>query len=250
MELAGVVLAAGAGRRLRPITDYMPKAMCPVANTPLVDLALKRVGAHVSDVAVNAHYHSGQLVQHLQGRAAHISVEHPAPLGTAGAIGNLGDWLRGRPVLICNADTWLDDDLTNLLSGWSGTVPRLLVSADLEDRADFSNWRFVGASLLPGPIASGLPPVPSGLYEAVWREAWQRKEIELIDTTRTAVDCGTPARYLRANMLSSGGQSVIAPDAEVGGTVIRSLVMPGGYVAPGEYLVDVIRTREGATIQL
>ncbi|MGN6693052.1 MAG: sugar phosphate nucleotidyltransferase, partial [Aquihabitans sp.] len=42
-DLAGVVLAAGAGTRLRPLTIERPKALCPVADVPLVDLALDRL---------------------------------------------------------------------------------------------------------------------------------------------------------------------------------------------------------------
>ena len=43
MRIAGFVLAAGAGTRLRPLTTVCPKALCPVGGTPLVDLAIERV---------------------------------------------------------------------------------------------------------------------------------------------------------------------------------------------------------------
>jgi NDP-sugar pyrophosphorylase family protein len=46
-DLAGVVLAAGLGTRFRPLTGLLPKALCPVANVPLVDLALERPRAVV-----------------------------------------------------------------------------------------------------------------------------------------------------------------------------------------------------------
>ena len=42
-DVAAVILAAGEGRRLRPLTDRLPKALCPVGNTALLDLALERV---------------------------------------------------------------------------------------------------------------------------------------------------------------------------------------------------------------
>ncbi|HLF41375.1 MAG TPA: sugar phosphate nucleotidyltransferase, partial [Acidimicrobiia bacterium] len=50
---AGVVLAAGLGTRLRPLTDLRPKALCPVGNVALVDLALARLDGLCPDVAVN-----------------------------------------------------------------------------------------------------------------------------------------------------------------------------------------------------
>ena len=62
---AGVVLAAGAGTRLRPLTDLRPKALCPVGGRPLVDLALDRLAAEVGGLgpqwlAVNAHHHAAR----------------------------------------------------------------------------------------------------------------------------------------------------------------------------------------------
>ena len=127
-DLAGVVLAAGLGTRLRPLTDLRPKALCPVNGVPLVDLALRRVSAQVlgepapsgaaltANVAVNAHHHADQVVQHLAGRA-HVSVEQPIALGTAGALGRLRPWIDGRPALVVNADTWADASDRSPISG-------------------------------------------------------------------------------------------------------------------------------------
>src|SRR5256885_11177075 len=97
-ELAAVVLAAGAGARLRPLTDLVPKALCPVNNVPLIDMALERVRSVSEHVAVNVHYRRQQLERHLAGRGVHLSAEEPEALGTAGAIGNLRDWIDGRPL--------------------------------------------------------------------------------------------------------------------------------------------------------
>src|SRR5688500_13503964 len=101
-SVAGVVLAAGAGTRLRPLTLFRPKALCPVNNVPLVDLAVGRVQAATPSVAVNVHHGRGQLERHLAGRV-HLSVEEEEPLGTAGALGRLREWIDGRPVLVHNA---------------------------------------------------------------------------------------------------------------------------------------------------
>ena len=69
-DLVAVVLAAGAGTRLRPLTDERPKAMCPVGNVALVDHALARVSAVTTVVAVNAHRSQPGLVTHVEGRAS------------------------------------------------------------------------------------------------------------------------------------------------------------------------------------
>ncbi len=125
--LAGVVLAAGAGTRLRPLTDLRPKALCPVGTVPLLDHALSRLAPHVSSVAVNAHHHSGQVLAAV-GSRAHVSVEEGEALGTAGALGALRPWLDGRPVLVTNADAYLPAGLGSFAAGWDGDSSRLLAS--------------------------------------------------------------------------------------------------------------------------
>ena len=74
--VVGIVLAAGAGTRLRPLTLERPKALCPVGDVPLVDLAVDRVAPFVGAVAVNVHHGRDQLEPHLFARGdVHVSVE-------------------------------------------------------------------------------------------------------------------------------------------------------------------------------
>src|SRR2546425_8932391 len=86
-ELAAVVLAAGAGTRLRPLTWLRPKALCPVENVPLVDLAVGSARTVTGAVAVNVHHGRAALESHLAGRV-HLSIEEPEALGTAGGGGH------------------------------------------------------------------------------------------------------------------------------------------------------------------
>ncbi|MDQ6875240.1 MAG: sugar phosphate nucleotidyltransferase [Actinomycetota bacterium] len=247
MTPAGIVLAAGAGTRLRPLTTLRPKALCPVGNVPLVDLALGRVAAAgVTDVAVNAHHLADQLEAHLTGRV-HLSVERPAALGTAGAVGALREWLDGRPALVCNSDAYLDGGLTGLMHGWDGERPRVLVVRD-PGAADFGPWRFAGASLLPWTFAERLAPSPAGLYEAVWRDAEAHGQLELIEYPAVFIDCGTPPDYLAANLHAAGGASVIAPDAVVEGELDRCVIWPRAVVRRGERLVQCVRADGGLTV--
>ena len=245
---AGVVLAAGAGTRLRPLTYIRPKALCPVANVALVDLALDAVGACVPSVAVNVHHGRALMETHLAGRGLHLSIEEPAPLGTAGALGRLRDWIDGRPVLLANADAWRDGDLTGLVAGWDGERVRLLVTEDAE-RGDFGPWRYAGAALLPWAEVRDLEPEPTGLYEVSWARLEQEGRLDLAPFAGRFIDCGTPADYLAANMAASGGASVIAPGAVVEGDLLRSVVWPGGVVAEGEHLVDAVRVWDWLTVQ-
>lgn len=249
--LAAVVLAAGLGTRLRPLTDLRPKALCPVANVALVDLALDHVRAATGDVAVNVHAHRDQMLAHLAGAGVHISVEEPEPLGTAGALGRLRDWIAGRPVLVHNADAWHRGDLASgLVDGWDGQRMRLLVVPAPVGAGDFGDRIYAGACLLPWDAVRRLGDEPSGLYEVLWRRAQSEGRLELADHRGPWFDTGTPATYLAANLAASGGESVIAPDARVGpgAVVVRSVVWPAAVVAPGERLVEQIRAPGGVTV--
>src|SRR3954449_11268801 len=130
-SLAGIVLAAGAGTRLRPLTRLRPKALCPVANVPLVDLALARLEGATDDIAVNVHHGREALDAHLTGRV-HLSHEERQPLGTGGALGFLRPWIAGRPVLVLNADAGCPGSLAAFTHDWDGERIRLLLAGDDE----------------------------------------------------------------------------------------------------------------------
>lgn len=243
----GVVLAAGLGTRLRPLTDVRPKALCPVANVPLVDWALARVRTVAEDVAVNVHAGRAQMEEHLAGAGVHVSVEADAPLGTAGALGRLRDWIAGRPVLVGNADAWHRLDVRALLDGWDGERPRLLVVHD-PSRGDFGPWRYVGSTLLSWRTVARLEATPSGLHDLVWMPALAEGALELVEAAGEFFDCGTPADYLAANLCASGGDSVVGEGAVVVGELVRSVVWPGGVVRRGERLVESIRVGADLTV--
>ncbi len=244
-SLAALVLAAGAGRRLRPLTDIRPKALCPVGNVPLVDLAIERVIPVVGTggVAVNVHHGRDQLEAHLAGRA-HLSVEEPVALGTAGAVANLRGWLDGRPVLVVNADAWHRADVGAMVEGWDGQRVRVLVAGRPGEQLGPAS-RVLG-SVLPWSVVRSLPVEPSGLYEVCWRHHQAEGSLEVVAHDVPFVDCGTPADYLDANLAVSGGDPVVGPGAVVAGRLVRSVVWPGGVVGAGEVLVDSIRV--GATL--
>jgi MurNAc alpha-1-phosphate uridylyltransferase len=243
LDLAGVVLAAGRGERLRPLTDLLPKPLCPIANRALVDLALDRVtpyaGVGPERLAVNTHYRADLVSDHLRGRV-HLSDEQPEALGTAGALGRLRSWVDGRPVLLTNSDSYLPEGLSSLLEGWDGERVRLLCR-ETGGPSDFGTLRYVGACLLPWRTVAPLAATPSGLYEVLWCRELDAGALDLVTTGQGAIDCGRPADYLAANLDANGGVSVVGADAVVEGTIDRCVVWPGAFVGPDEHLVDTIR---------
>lgn len=253
-NLAGVVLAAGRGQRMRPLTDLRPKVLLPVGGVPLLDHALHRIAAQVPAgpgwTAVNGHYLADQVRDFVGGRA-HLCLEEPVALGTAGALGRLRDWLDGRDVLLTNGDAYLPGGLAELVDGWDGRRCRLLVRPVRQgQRADFEHAgqsvRYVGACLLPWTAVRDLEPVPSGLYEVLWRGEQARGALDLVCTGDIAIDCGAPTDYLAANLHASGGRSVVGDSADVGdavsaGRLVRCVVWDGAWVGPEERLHDAIR---------
>ena len=246
-ELVGVVLAAGEGRRLRPLTALRPKPLCPVANRPLLDWALERVRPYVSRLAVNASHLADQVDAHLRGTGVHVSHEAEL-LGSAGALGRLAPWIGDADVLLHNSDAWLTDDLSQLLDGWSGRNPRLLVEEASDGHGDFGRWNFVGVSLLPNRFVKDLPDRFGGLYTLVWKPCFDRDELEFVTVRGEFVDCGTPADYLHANLLANDGRSVVGEGAVVDGVLIDSVVWPHCTVAAGEVLRDAVRAYGGLTL--
>lgn len=207
--LKGVVLAAGAGTRLRPMTLVRPKALTPVGGRPLLDWAVQRARPYVGALAVNVHHHPQQVLAAVRrlDPDMHVSVEQPVALGTAGALGALRDWIDGAPVLVTNADAWYPTAgrpvLDDFVAGWDGQRPRLLcVRAERGGPGDFGDLRYVGTALLPWSSVRGLPPRPAGLYEASWAALHAGGGLDLVAADLEAVDCGTPADLDRARRLA------------------------------------------------
>jgi MurNAc alpha-1-phosphate uridylyltransferase len=275
-DVCAVVLAAGVGLRLRPLTERRPKALCPVGNVPLLDLALARLAAlGLAGIAVNSSYLADQIVAHV-GARAHVSVEPGRPLGTAGALGKLRDWIAGRAVLVANSDAYLSPgDLRPLLHGWDRETVRMLgVPTTPDDPNRFgelasrtgkrsSYLKFAGASLLPWRWVEDLLPEPAELVRTVWRPAEAAGVLELVRHHGTYLDTGTPTDYLAANLDAAGDGTLVGPGATVtgrceravigagavvAGDLTRSVVWPGGRVADGEHLVDAIRVGTDLTV--
>ena len=249
MTLVGVVFAAGSGTRLRPLTHLRPKALCPVGDVPMLDLALARVQPRVERTAVNAWHLHERIAEHLEGTGVHLSVEQPEALDTAGALGQLRGWIDGAGVLVCNSDVYHPDDLTALVDGWDGERVRLLTVRD-PDRADFDDLRYTGAAVLPWEVVRELPAERLGLYPAVLGPHHEQGRLDLAVSDEAYHDCGTHREYLDANLAASGGETVVGEGAAVDGEAIRSVLWPGVHVRPDERLVEAIRASDDVTVQV
>jgi MurNAc alpha-1-phosphate uridylyltransferase len=114
-----MVLAAGFGERMRPLTDRMPKPLVPVAGRPLIDHVLDRLAAAgVERAVVNVHYLADQIERHLEGRTAPVIVisdERDKLLNTGGGVVKALGAIGGEPFIHVNSDTiWIDGVKPNL----------------------------------------------------------------------------------------------------------------------------------------
>ena len=113
--MRAMILAAGRGERMRPLTDTLPKPLLPAAGKPLIAWHIERlVTAGIRDIVIN-HAWLGQLIEeHLgDGRryGARISYSpETRALETAGGIVQALDFFRGEPFLVVNGDIWCDWD--------------------------------------------------------------------------------------------------------------------------------------------
>ena len=114
-----MVLAAGLGLRMRPLTEQMPKPLVQVAGRALLDHVLDKLGvAGVSEAIVNVHYLPDQIIDLVAGRTGPrvtISDERDEVLGTGGGVVRALPLLGAAPFFLVNADTlWIDGVRANL----------------------------------------------------------------------------------------------------------------------------------------
>ena len=123
-----MVMAAGYGTRMRPLTDDRSKAMVEVGGLPLIEHMLRRLeAAGIQRVVVNVHAHADHLETYLKNRNSKfellISDERDALLETGGGVVKARSLLGDAPILICNIDAvWVEFEavIPKLMAAWDG----------------------------------------------------------------------------------------------------------------------------------
>jgi MurNAc alpha-1-phosphate uridylyltransferase len=144
MPRAAMVLAAGLGQRMRPLTDRVPKPLVEVGGKPLIDHVLDKLAeVDVERAVVNVHYKADQLERHLAGRRHPrivISDERAELLDTGGGVVKALPALGDAPFFHVNSDSiWID-----------GVVPNFARLAGAFDPAEMD------ALLLMAPTATSI----------------------------------------------------------------------------------------------
>jgi len=116
-----MVLAAGLGERMRPLTGWLPKPLLPIANRPVMGYVLEHLACHgFTDVIANLHYRPEQIVEHF-GAGSQYGVDlsfsfEEELLGAAGAVRRCMDFFGDETFLVTGADDLTTMDLTALLT--------------------------------------------------------------------------------------------------------------------------------------
>jgi len=199
-----MVLAAGLGTRMHPLTEKMPKPLVLVAGTPLIDRVLDRLAeAGICRAIINVHHLADQLVAHLDGRTAprmSISDEREHLLDSGGGVAKALSLLGPAPFLIHNCDSiWTEEKAPNLdrLAGcWDEDAMDCLLllaptasSLGYRGRGDFAlgedgkirrpapqdtvPFAFAGVSVAHPRLFDGAPAGPFSL-NLVWDRAIAR----------------------------------------------------------------------------
>ncbi len=120
MTVRAMVMAAGAGTRLHPLTASVPKPMVPIANRPVLEYTIENLRRHgVTEMILNLHSHPELIRNHFKnGEAWGVRIQYsqePELLGTAGGVRNVASFLKGNTFFVMSGDGLTDINLTRML---------------------------------------------------------------------------------------------------------------------------------------
>jgi len=117
--LKAIILAGGRGKRLKPITDYVPKPLIPIMNIPIIEWQIKYLKKFgITEVIICSGYKTKMIEDYLNNKKLGIkiafSIENK-PLGTGGAIKKAGKKIKDKSFIVINGDTITNIDLKKLM---------------------------------------------------------------------------------------------------------------------------------------
>lgn len=122
----GMILAAGFGTRLKPLTNDTPKALVEYKGIPMIIYQIEKLKSfNVSKIIVNAHHHSTKLVEYFNNHNFGIKIivlVEDEILGTGGGIINAKEYLQNEDTVVINTDVVTDYDLNKLIEFASGNT--------------------------------------------------------------------------------------------------------------------------------
>lgn len=263
--MKAMILAAGYGTRLRPITYLLPKPVIPVCNKPLIAYAVENLlHAGISEIVVNLHYLPDAIESFLadtyEDVTFHFSLEHEI-LGTGGGVRHVRHLFEGDDeFLLVNGDTLQSPDLEALVGARrerDALAALSLRHAPPNDKftavwldggriTGFGNGRgeplmFGGAHAISTRVFDVMPDRDVfSIVDDVYAPILARDTVAgIVDDHARWFDIGTPQRYLAASRALCG-DSVIGARSVVDGTLHNSVVWDDCRIAAGVELTNCI----------
>ena len=272
-----MVLAAGLGSRLRPLTHILPKPLVPVGDRPALAHVLERLAtAGIERVVVNAHHGREKLRLYLASRPGVALSEEAELLGTAGGVTRAAALLGAGDVLVWNADILAAVDPAGLVAAHAGDPSRAatlviqprergsgsvgldpsgrVVRLRRESIADETRGgEFLGIHVLGEDLRARLPErgclVGDGYIPALQRGA----RLQAFEWAAPFFDIGSVASYLEANLAwltSSGLSHWVGHGARVEpGIALERAVLGDGVKAHGQGALARCVVWPGASVQ-
>lgn len=174
-----MILAAGRGSRMRPLTDSIPKAMIEVGGKPLIGYHLDALSkAGIRDVTINLAHLGEQIKTYVQSHFGHLTLHFsPEPEGgyqTGGGIFHALPFLGDEPFVVVNADIWIQYDFSQLPSLKNADLAHIVLADNPRDhpagdfyfqdgraypiQADRPTLTFVGLSRLHPTLFANCTP--------------------------------------------------------------------------------------------
>jgi MurNAc alpha-1-phosphate uridylyltransferase len=227
--MKAMILAAGLGQRMRPLTDHLPKPLLQVGGKSLLDWHLEKIQASgINQVIINLSYLGHKIRDALANRYPQISIifsEENEPLETGGALLHAMDLLGDEKFLLVNGDVWCDihydkfihRGLSKSQSGHLLLVPNpefhpegdfsLNEKAFIVEKKTNESYTFAGISLLSPDLIKNYPHKRRKFPLAeVFRTAIQQQQLTGEIFCGNWSDVGTPERLNQLNQFLSQQQ--------------------------------------------
>ena len=118
--MKAIILAGGRGKRLKPVTDYVPKPLVPIKNIPIIEWQIKYLKKFgIKEVIICTGYKADMIESYLNMKKLGIKIKfsiEKSPLGTGGAIKKAGKMINEKSFFVINGDTITNIDLRKLAS--------------------------------------------------------------------------------------------------------------------------------------
>jgi len=221
-----MILAAGKGTRLRPLTLETPKPLVEVGGQPLIIWHIKALqAAGITDITINASWLADKLMDTLGdgtqfGVQLHWSLEADAPLETAGGISKALQTgkLKNEPFILVNSDVWTTFDFSQLVTYELSADQRahllLIDNPEHNEGGDFAinnglasekaigdadKYTFAGISVVSPQLVDGLVSGQSAALGPLLRQAMIKFQVTAEIMHDNWIDVGTPERLEQVN---------------------------------------------------